>query len=180
MSARPQTESRVVPHGGTLVDRFVAEGHEVAFALQAERLPRITLDARERADLELIATGAVSPLDGFLGSRRLRLASWTGLRLADGTVWPLPLTLAVDDATRDALAVGAAAALYDDAGRLWGVIDVAEIFERDPLAESRGVYGTEDPSHPGVAYLLARPRTLVGGPVDGAAAARDCPSPSTG
>ena len=165
MSARTQTtEGGLAPHGGRLVDRFVAEGDEVAFALKAERLPRITLDARERADLELIATGAVSPIEGFLGSADYASVV-QHLRLADGTVWPLPLTLAVDDATRETLAVGQGAALYDDGGHLWGVIDVAEIYERDPLAESREVYGTEDASHPGVAYLLARPRTLVGGRV---------------
>ena len=93
MSARTQTtEGGLAPHGGRLVDRFVAEGDEVAFALKAERLPRITLDARERADLELIATGAVSPIEGFLGSADYASVV-QHLRLADGTVWPLPLTL---------------------------------------------------------------------------------------
>ncbi len=122
------------------------------------------LDARELADLELIAVGAASPLEGFLAQ-----ADYTSvlehLRLADGTVWPLPFTLAVSDESRAALAGQKAAALFDDRGRLWGVIDIAEVYERDPLVESRAVYGTEDPSHPGVAYLLARPRTLVGGKV---------------
>ena len=58
-----------------------------------------------------------------------------------------------------------AAALYDGTGRLWGVIDIAEIYQRDPLVESQGVYGTTDEKHPGVAYLLQRPRWLVGGEV---------------
>src|SRR4029453_14350226 len=57
------------------------------------------------------------------------------------------------------------AALGDASGRVWGVIRIQEVYTRDPLAESRAVYGTEDPSHPGVAYLLARPRTLIGGSV---------------
>src|SRR5205085_1018180 len=74
-------------------------------------------------------------------------------------------TLAVDDGARARLAVGTDAALVDAQGRTWGVIRVQDIFTRDPLEESRAVYGTEDPTHHGVAYLLARPRTLVGGSV---------------
>ena len=152
----------VKPHGGELVDRFVAAADADALRARAASLPRIVLDAREQADLELIATGAVSPIRGFL-----RQADYTrvvsDLRLAEGTVWPLPLTLAVDDETRAQL--GEAAALYDGTGRLWGVIDVAEIYQRDPLVESQGVYGTTDEKHPGVAYLLQRPRWLVGGEV---------------
>jgi sulfate adenylyltransferase len=152
----------VTPHGGVLVDR-VASGPEIAeLTERAARLPRIVLDARELADLELIAGGAVSPIRGFLGRADYeRVVS--DLRLADGTVWPLPLTLAVDEATRATLSD--AAALYDAHGRLWGVIDITEIHQRDPLVEAQGVYGTVDPTHPGVAYLLERPRWLVGGEV---------------
>jgi sulfate adenylyltransferase len=77
-------------------------------------------------------------------------------------VWPLPFTLATDE---QGLAAGSSAALHDASGRLWGVIEVENVFTRDPLEESRKVYGTEDAAHPGVAYLLGRPRTLVGGRV---------------
>ena len=156
-------DGRLAPHGGTLVDRFVAEAEQDRLRARAETLPRIALDARERADLELIATGAASPLTGFLGSADYRhvLAE---LRLRDGTVWPLPFTLAVDAETRARLRAGAEAALVS-ADHLWGVIAIDEIFERDPLEESRAVYGTEDASHPGVAYLLERPRALVAGTV---------------
>ncbi len=156
--------SLVTPHGGVLVDRIVPEAEAAALRGLAHRLPALTLDPREQADLELIATGAASPLTGFVGS-----ADYKGivenLRLQDGTVWPLPLTLAITDAQRASLEGHKEAALFDDKGRLWGTIAIEEIYERDPLAESRHVYATEDPSHPGVAYLLARPRTLVGGSV---------------
>jgi sulfate adenylyltransferase len=157
--------SRLVePHGGTLVDRFVSAEEVDLLRSRAEALPRITLDAREQADLELIATGAASPLTGFLGLADYRSVV-RDLRLADGTVWPLPFTLAVDEAVGAQLSVGHDSALADARGRIWGVIRVQDLFTRDPLEESRAVYGTEDPSHPGVAYLLARPRTLVGGSV---------------
>jgi sulfate adenylyltransferase len=157
--------SRLVdPHGGTLVDRFVPADEVEGLRHRAETLPQITLDAREQADLELIATGAASPLVGFLGAADYR-SVLDRLRLADGTVWPLPFTLAVDDATRDALHGVNEAALGDASGRVWGVLRIEDVYTRDPLVESRAVYGTEDPAHPGVAYLLGRPRTLVGGTV---------------
>ncbi len=154
----------VSPHGGTLVDRIVPPPEAEALRRRAALLPSLTLDARELADLELIATGAASPLTGFLGAADY-LSVLAHLRLENGTVWPLPLTLAVDEATGQSVKPGDAAALRDSNGRLWGVIDVSEVFERDPLLEARKVYRTEDPSHPGVASLLARPRWLVAGPV---------------
>jgi sulfate adenylyltransferase len=152
----------VTPHGGVLVDQIVTGAAAEALAARAASLPRIVLDAREQADVELIATGAASPIRGFLGKADYERVV-AELRLADGTVWPLPLTLAVDDETRRQL--GDAAALHDASGRLWAVIDIAEIYERDPLAESQAVYGTTDAAHPGVAYLLQRPRWLAGGTV---------------
>ena len=156
------TESTLVrPHGGVLVNRIVSPPEAEPLRRRAASLLQLTLDARELADLELVATGAASPLAGFLGPDDYA-SVLDRLRLADGTVWPLPFTLAVDGAS---LARGDEAALHDPQGRLWGVIEVAQVFTRDPLEEARKVYGTEDPAHPGVAYLLARPRTLVGGPV---------------
>jgi sulfate adenylyltransferase len=154
----------VDPHGGALVDRIVPAADAGAIGERAPGLPRIELDARETADLELIATGAASPLTGFLGPVDYE-SVLERMRLADGTVWPLPFTLAVSGETRSRLEPGAEAALYDGAGRLWGTIAVRDVFERDPLREARAIYRTEDPAHPGVAYLLARPTWLVAGDV---------------
>lgn len=154
--------SLVEPHGGVLVDRLVPAAEAAAFTARAATLPTFVLDARELADLELIAVGAASPLTGFLDSRDYQ-SVLDRLRLANGTVWPLPFTLAVAEDTE--VKPGDERALADNAGRVWGTITVTDVFTRDPLAESRAVYGTEDAAHPGVAYLLARPRTLVGGGV---------------
>src|SRR5262245_44873547 len=85
------------------------------------------------------------------------------MRLADGTVWSLPFTLAVDESTK--VAVGEERGLVDANGRLWGTITITDVFTRDPLAESRAIYGTDEVAHPGVAYLVGRPKQLVGGPV---------------
>src|SRR5262249_57257632 len=87
------------------------------------------------------------------------------LRLAAGTVWPLPFTLAVDDAVGSRLEPGQEIALRDGSLRLWGGLRISEIYRREPAHEAQRVYNTQDASHPGVAYLLARPGWLVAGDV---------------
>src|SRR5215831_3915604 len=156
MSA-PSSTPLIEPHGGELVDRVVPLEEVRAVEARAETLPRIRLDQREIADLELIATGAASPLTGFLGTDDYA-SVLEQMRLADGTLWPLPLTLAVDPSVRPLLTIGGEVALHDESGRLWGTLQVSDLYERDPLLEARQIYGTDSTDHPGVAYLLSRPR----------------------
>jgi sulfate adenylyltransferase len=154
----------VAPHGGTLVERIVADEEAASLLARAPQLPRITLDTRELSDLELLATGAASPLRGFNGSRDYD-SILDRMRLSDGTVWPLPLTLAVSDEVRASLTVGKEAALYDEAGRLWGTIEVSELFQRDPRDQAIRVWGSDAPTQLWVGYLLSRPPWLVAGDV---------------
>ena len=149
----------VAPHGGTLVDRITKD--PAALIARAESLPSVELDARELADLELIAIGAASPLTGFVGKADYD-SIVASTRLASGVVWPFPFTLATDGPAK----VGDQLALRDGSGRLWGTITVGDVYQRDTERELDAVYGTRDASHPGVAYTLARPTRLVGGEVD--------------
>ncbi|MBL9015045.1 MAG: adenylyl-sulfate kinase [Myxococcales bacterium] len=146
-----------------IVDRVTRA--PVALAARAANLPRITLDARELADLELIATGAARPLTGFVGKADYHSILTTS-RLANGAVWSIPLTLALGDDVLSSASPGAELSLYDAAGRLRGILTVKDVFERDTARELDVVYGTHDPAHPGVAYLVSRPRKLVGGDVE--------------
>jgi sulfate adenylyltransferase len=147
----------VDPHGGTLQERLVSAEQ---FHQRALGLRRLTVDARALNDLELLGVGALSPLTGFLCELEYRSVV-DSMRLADGTVWPLPITLA----TREAIAPGTSVVLADEAGREWAVLDVTSVFTRDARHEARAVFGTDDPAHPGVAVLLEQPVTLLGGPV---------------
>ena len=168
--------SVVSPHGGVLVDRIVPEEETAATIERAARLPRLLLDARERADVELIAIGAASPLEGFLGRADYE-SVLERMRLANGTVWPLPLTLAITaDIEKQLAAAGSAeAALVDEERHIWGVLRVEDIFDRDPLAEALAVYRTTDPSHPGVHYLLNRPGRVVSGRITALPLPRNLP-----
>jgi sulfate adenylyltransferase len=145
--------SLVAPHGGlALVDRFVPPADAAALEERARTLPGLELTPRELADLELIATGAASPLEGFLGQADYR-SVLDRMRLTSGVVWPLPLTLAVKDEQRRSLHPGGEAALRDARGRCWGTIAIAELYERDAAAEARA----------GLAPAPGRPAWLVGG-----------------
>ncbi|MGN6408460.1 MAG: hypothetical protein ACTHMH_08925, partial [Curtobacterium sp.] len=103
----------------------------------------------------LAACGAFSPLTGFLG-RADHASVCERMRLSDGTLWPIPVTLDVDDRTRDAALVWGHLALRDALGRLLAVLGVREAWRVDPRVEAEAVFGRCDPAHPGVNHLLYR------------------------
>jgi sulfate adenylyltransferase len=150
------------PHGGRLVERLVPAERAEDLAAEAARLPAVALDGRALADLECLAVGAFSPLTGFLGAADHTAVVERG-RLADGTIWTLPVALPVP---AEVLAGGPdRLALTDPAGTVLAVVDVEEVHDPDPAAEAKLVFETDDPAHPGVAATLARRGPLVGGPV---------------
>ena len=155
----------IAPHGGTLINRLVAPEQRSALLVQAENLPRLTLDARQISDLELIAIGAVSPLTGFMGKADYESVVHK-MRLANGMAWSIPVTLAVTPEQAAPLTPGSKAALTDDQGTLLAVLTVSETFGYDKETEAQNVYRTTDGAHPGVAALYAQPDTLVGGTVE--------------
>jgi len=158
------SSSLVAPHGGVLVDRFVSQDKRQQFVKESSSLPSITLSAKQACDLEMIATGAFSPLTGFLGQADF-VRVCTEMRLANNLPWSIPITLAVDDAIKAKLAVGKRAALKHHDGTLLAVIDIAEIYPHDKKIEIPNVFGTEDPAHPGVKAVLDEGNWLVAGPV---------------
>jgi ATP sulfurylase len=157
-------QASIAPHGGRLVNRVLtAEAREEALA-RAAGLPRVRLDGRAASDLELLAVGALSPLEGFMGRADYRRVL-DEMRLRSGLLWTLPITLAVGREAAARLSEGAEAALVAADGAVLGLMRVEEIYPYDPEEEARLVYGTADPAHPGVADLLGRGELLLGGPV---------------
>ncbi len=153
----------ISPHGGRLVARQV-EGPEAAE--QAAGLsghPVIQLNEREACDLEMLGSGAFSPLEGFMDR-----AQYEGviedMHLPDGPVWPLPVTLSSKQDT-DSLSPGCRAALRDPSGRIAGSMVVGEVFEADLEREARLCLGTADVAHPGVAYLRGLSGSYISGSI---------------
>ncbi len=148
----------IAPHGGALVERL-----DDALDEGGGR-PRVTLSARQRADLDLIAVGALSPLDGFM-DRRTYEAVLEDMRLPSGLAWSVPVTLAVPPGELDRIRGADEVELTDESGTFLGVMEVIDRFETDPVREARLVYGTEEEAHPGVASLYAHGTTCLAGPV---------------
>jgi sulfate adenylyltransferase len=146
-------------HGGQLVDLVARSDEHKAMVERAGSLARVDLSARQAADLELLAVGGFSPLRGFQGSDDWRRVV-DEMRLADGLVWSIPVTLA----TQADAAVGDELALFGS-DRLLAVLAVEEIFERDVEHEAEKVYRTTDDGHPGVAALRAEGARCLAGPV---------------
>jgi sulfate adenylyltransferase len=143
----------IAPHGGTLVDRTAESPDDV------ETLEVVTLTSRELSDLDMIASGALSPLEGFMRREDYDSVLET-MRLASGLPWALPVCLAVDEPPR-----GARVALADAGGRPVAVLDVEETFEYDKEREAQQAFRTTDDAHPGVARLYAQKPFYVAGPV---------------
>jgi sulfate adenylyltransferase len=145
------TENLIKPHGGELVDR-VGERPDAVESLEV-----VTLTSREVSDLDMIASGALSPLEGFMGRDDYEQVV-EEMRLASGLAWALPVCLAVDDAPQ-----GERVQLADESGRLLAVLDVAEVYEYDRDREAENCFRTTDDAHPGVARLYAqKPKYLAG------------------
>jgi len=155
------------PHGGELVDLMV--GPQEAAELKAESVdwPSWDLTPRQTCDLELLMNGGFSPLRGFMG-RADHESVRDKMRLADGTLWPIPVTLDVPDDIATKLEAGSRLALRDEEGVMLAAIEVSDVWEPDRRAEAVGVLGTDDPVHPGVDHLLNRThRHYVGGRILG-------------
>jgi sulfate adenylyltransferase len=145
------------PHGGDLVDRVLTGEPRQALIDSLQTSPSLTLKPWEVADFEMIATGALSPLRGFMG-----LADYTStlreMRLAGGLPWTIPVTLRVEERLR-----ADRFALRSSDGLLLGVIEVSDVFKADRAEEARAIYLTEDTNDPGVRRLLDSGGYVVGG-----------------
>ncbi len=153
------------PHGGKLVNRFVEKTEIQGLDQHAGSLKKVILNDREISDLELIATGVFSPLEGFMGSADYTCVLET-MRLKSGLPWSLPITLSVTENEAKELKEGTALGLYDESGLALAILHLEEIFSFDKEKEARLAYGTNDRSHPGVVYTHAQGDFLLGGKID--------------
>jgi len=151
----------ISPYGGSLVDLLVSAEERKDLARRASSLPSLSLTTRSLCDLELLVTGAFSPLDRFMGEADYRRVV-EEMRLASGTLFPMPITLPVP--ADMGLRPGMEAALRTAQNALVAVMRVDEVFEPHP-DEARLVAGTADTRHPLVAEMAHWPRTFASGPL---------------
>jgi 3'-phosphoadenosine 5'-phosphosulfate synthase len=159
-----QVDGQIAPHGGTLVNRLATPAQVAALQDRLFTLPRLALSPRALSDLDMIAVGAFSPLNGFLGQADYESVV-ERMRLKNGLPWSIPITLSATDAEADALGDARDVALTDASGSIRAVMHLQERYQRDLEREAEQVYRTADRAHPGVAALFRESATLLAGPV---------------
>jgi sulfate adenylyltransferase len=156
------TEENILisPYGGTLIDLRVSGEERKKLLELASRLPDVRISQRALHDLELLATGAFSPLDRFMGK-----ADYEGvlkdMRLADGTLFPMPITLTVDK--KDIPEGAEQVVLRDVHNNSFAIMDLEEVFEWDPEREAELALGSTDPRHPLVSEMIRWGDTCISG-----------------
>ena len=141
------------PHGGVLKELYLSVEDAAPFKAQAQEYPSWDLTPRQLCDLELLLNGSFSPLDGFLNRVDYQRVV-EEMRLADGTLWPMPITLDVSEEFAGQLGRGDRVALRDPEGVLIAVLEVGDVWRPDRLHEARQIFGDADERHPGVFHLL--------------------------
>ena len=154
----------VAPHGGgQLKPLLIPEAERAEERKRARTLRQVPMSSRETSDLIMLAMGAYTPLDGFMGHDDWRGAC-TEMRLADGTFWPIPITLSCERDLAGSIAPGEDVALSDaETGEIMGLLEVTEKYRIDREFECTHVFRTTDPAHPGVAKVQANGEVNLAG-----------------
>ena len=155
------------PHGGKLINLLATRDRITELEVESRAWPSWDLTARQLCDLELLLSGSFSPLRGFM-SRTDYDGTCCRMRLADGKLWPIPITLDVSEEFVHRLGPGHTVALRDPEGVMLAALHVEEVWQADRMFEAEAVYGTTSCDHPGVEHLLRRTSPwYVGGRLEG-------------
>jgi len=155
------------PHGGELVNLIVSRERAAELQRDSREWPSWDLTPRQLCDLELLLNGGFSPLRGFM-SRADYESTCARMRLADGTIWPIPITLDVPEEFAQTIGAGRSIALRDPEGVMLAVLHVDELWKPDRSEEAVAVFGTKSSLHPGANYLLERSNPwYAGGRLEG-------------
>jgi sulfate adenylyltransferase len=159
------TNATIAPHGGTLVNLLVSGSDRERAIEEAANLPKLVVNERELSDMEMLAVGALSPLTGFQGEKEHR-SILESMHLTNGLPWTIPVTLSLtDDDVKRVGGTEAVALVAEQGGRALAIVEMDEIYKRDRHAEAIGVFGTDDPAHPGVEALHAAGEYCLAGDV---------------
>lgn len=158
----------IAPHGGELINLIAQPERSAELKAHSKEWPSWDLTGRQLCDLELLLTGGFSPLRGFM-TRADYEGVCNNMRLANGTIWPMPITLDVTEEFAKKLTPGTSKiALRDPEGVMLAVLDVEEVWQPDRTAEAKAVFNTTSPAHPGADYAINKSNPwYVGGKLEG-------------
>jgi sulfate adenylyltransferase len=156
----------VRPHGGGDLKPLLLSGDAHAAELdRARSLPKLRVSSRERGDVIMMGIGGFTPLAGFMGHADWRVVCGA-YHMADGTFWPIPITLSTSDEDAARIELGGDVALVDpETDDFLATMTVTEKYRIDKAHECLNVFRTTDPAHPGVKMVLAQGDTNIAGPL---------------
>ena len=155
----------IAPHGGKLVNRIAEDKERETLEEKTPNFKKIKLNKREISDLEMIATGGLSPLEGFMLKKDYDSVVDV-MHLSNGLSWTIPITLSATEEEVKNFKEGEDIALEDEnGGEVLGILHLEEKYRYDKEKEADQVYGTLDTAHPGVAYLYQTGNILLGGKI---------------
>ena len=160
MSENRKTGKLITPYGGKLVNLLVEGEEREELLARSSRLPSIQISSRSVCDLELLATGGFSPLDRFMGKADYERVL-TEMRLTNGVLFPIPITLAVDEHALPSW--GEQVTLSDASNNTIAVMQIEEVYHWDSQREARLVLGTTDPRHSLVSEMSQWGKVYVSG-----------------
>jgi sulfate adenylyltransferase len=166
----PIFQQKLIPaHGGVLCNLYLTKLKKQEYYEELQSMPSWNLTQRQLCDLELLLNGSFSPLQGFMTSADYN-STITNMRLQNGVLWPIPITLDVSRKFADTIKLGSNIALRDMEGVALAVLKVDDIWIPDKIVEAELVFATADEKHPAVSYLLNNTREVyIGGEVVGLA-----------
>lgn len=158
----------IPPHGGELIDLMVQPERAAELKAHSKEWPSWDLTARQLCDLELLLSGGFSPLKGFM-TRKDYEGVCHNMKLASGVLWPMPITLDVNEEFAKSLKPGASkVALRDPEGVMLAVLHVEEVWQPDRKAEADAVFKSTSKLHPGADYVLNKSNSYyIGGSIEG-------------
>lgn len=154
----------VPAHGGRLINRIVQGTERARLLNEANEMKKLPLTRRKLCDLEMLAVGAYSPLEGYMGRKDYERVV-TEMRLSNGLPWSIPITFRVDHNTGESIREGQEIALTDERQNILAILHLEEKFEYDKKLAAKAVYRTDSAEHPGVDILYKRGDVLVAGKV---------------
>lgn len=155
----------ITPHGGVLINREVDEEIRVQLVKELSHMIKIPIDQWTMCDIECIATGAFSPLTGFMNQRDYE-SVLHHMKLETGVIWTIPITLPVQQEVVNSIFLGEKVALTGDDGTTYAILTVTDKFCPNKEKEAQLVYQTKELVHPGVEKLFSRPPIYLGGPIE--------------
>ncbi|MCH2666948.1 MAG: sulfate adenylyltransferase [Deinococcales bacterium] len=158
------SDAIIPPHGGALIQRTLT-GNDRKKAIEiGSKAISVVLSERGLHDLECLATGVYSPLDGFV-TEEAYYTILDKLRLPTGVVWSIPITLQISEQEAIGIEPEAEVALRHPNGTVLALIRVTDVYRPNQSVEAKKVYGTTDGNHPGVAAMISAGTVYLGGPV---------------